>query len=73
MSTSTADPSSLLSYLDAARYVVLSLRQFRRVFISTGSLPIVWVSVRRPRIRLSDLDAYLKTKTAKFGSPGTHE
>jgi hypothetical protein len=73
MSTGTADQSSLLSYMDAAKYVVLSLRQFRRVFISTGSLPIVWVSVRRPRIRLSDLDAYLKTKTAKFASPGTHE
>ena len=58
---------SLMAYREAAKYVALSLRQFRRVFIDTGSLPIVWVSVRRPRIRLSDLNTCLKSKTVDFG------
>ena len=58
------DPA--LAYGEAAKYVNLSLRQFRRVFIDSGSLPIVRVSERRPRVRLSDLNACLNNRTAKF-------
>lgn len=60
----TLDPA--LAYTDAAKYVNLSLRQFRRVFIDSGAVPVVRVSERRPRVRLSDLNAYLKARTAKF-------
>lgn len=61
----------LLAYLKAAEYVGLSLRQFRRVYIATGILPIVRVSVRRPRVRQSDLDACLKLRTAEIGTRPT--
>lgn len=61
---STVDPA--LAYTDAAKYVNLSLRQFRRVFIDSGALPIVRVSERRPRVRLSDLNACLKSRTSSF-------
>lgn len=57
------DPA--LAYAEAARYVQLSLRQFRRVFIETGVLPIVRVSAHRPRVRLSDLNACLSARTFK--------
>jgi hypothetical protein len=63
----TVDP--VLAYNQAAKYVNLSLRQFRRVYIDTGSLPIVRVSERRPRVRLSDLNACLNLRTAKFAQP----
>ena len=63
----TVDP--VLAYGEAAKYVNLSLRQFRRVFIDSGSLPIVRVSERRPRVRLSDLNACLSMRTAKFAQP----
>lgn len=63
--------NDLLSYREAAKFVLLSLRQFRRVFIDTGSLPIVWVSARRPRVRLSDLNAFLESRTVQFRSPQT--
>ena len=63
--------NDLLSYREAAKFVVLSLRQFRRVYIDTGSLPIVWVSERRPRVRLDDLNAFLKSRTVQFRSPQT--
>ena len=53
----------VLAYQEAAKYVNLSLRQFRRVFIDSGALPVVRVSARRPRIRLSDLNACLKART----------
>src|ERR1039457_7370363 len=55
------DPA--LSYAEASKYVQLSPRQFRRVFIDTGELPIVRVSAHRPRVRLSDLNACLKART----------
>ena len=61
--------NDLLPYSDAAKYVALSLRQFRRVFIDTGSLPVVRVSARRPRVRLSDLNTYLQSKTVAFSTP----
>jgi hypothetical protein len=57
-----------MAYIEAAKYVNLSLRQFRRVFIDTGAIPIVRVSERRPRVRLSDLNTCLNTRTAKFAS-----
>jgi hypothetical protein len=57
------DPA--LSYAEASKYVQLSPRQFRRVFIDTGELPIVRVSAHRPRVRLSDLNACLKARTSK--------
>jgi len=60
----TVDPA--LAYKEAAKYVNLSTRQFRRVFIDSGALPIVRVSERRPRVRLSDLNACLKSRTASF-------
>ncbi|SDR82003.1 hypothetical protein SAMN05444173_1000 [Opitutus sp. GAS368] len=60
----TLDPA--LAYHEAAKYVRLSLRQFRRVYIDTGALPIVRVSERRPRVRLSDLNACLSSRTASF-------
>jgi excisionase family DNA binding protein len=60
----TIDPA--LTYAEAAKYVNLSLRQFRRVFIDSGVLPIVRVSERRPRVRLSDLNTCLKSRTANF-------
>lgn len=53
----------VLPYQDAAKYVNLSLRQFRRVFIDSGALPVVRVSARRPRVRLSDLNACLDSRT----------
>lgn len=62
--------NELLPYEDAAKYVALSLRQFRRVFIDTGSLPIVWVSARRPRVRMSDLNTYLQSRTITFNTSG---
>jgi hypothetical protein len=60
---SPVDPA--LGYAEAANYVKLSLRQFRRVFIDTGALPIVRVSAHRPRVRLSDLNACLSARTFK--------
>jgi hypothetical protein len=62
-----SDP--LLQYSRAAEYVNLSLRQFRRVFIDSGVLPIVHVSERRRGVRLSDLNACLKERTAKMAPP----
>ena len=63
----TMDPA--LGYREAAKYVNLSLRQFRRVYIDTGTLPIVHVSPRRPRVRLSDLNICLNSRTSRFPSP----
>lgn len=53
----------LLGYREAAQYVALSLRQFRREFIDTGILAIVRVSARCPRVRLSDLNECLQKRT----------
>lgn len=57
----TVDP--VLAYHEAAKYVRLSLRQFRRVFIDSGVLPVVRPSPRRPGVRLSDLNACLASRT----------
>ncbi len=65
----TIDPA--LPYREAAKYLNLSLRQFRRVFIDSGALPIVRVSERRPRVRLSDLNACLQSRTTTLASGGT--
>ena len=65
MSASFPDDPAL-AYAEAAKYVSLSLRQFRRVFIDSGMLPIVRVSVRRPRVRLSALNACLNLRTSKI-------
>jgi hypothetical protein len=53
----------LLGYREASQYVGLSLRQFRREFIDSGIISIVRVSLRSPRIRLSELNACLEKRT----------
>jgi excisionase family DNA binding protein len=65
--TILVDPS--FTYTEAAEYVNLSLRQFRRVFIDSGVLPIVRTSPRRPRVRLSALNICLSDRTYNFAIP----
>ena len=61
--------SPLLSYPDAAQYLVLSLRHFRRLYIDSGLLAVIRVSPRRPRVRQSDLEKILRTQTVTLSEP----
>jgi hypothetical protein len=56
-----SDP--LLTYGAAASLISISKRHFRRLYVDSGVLPIVWVSERAPRVRLSDLNECLLSRT----------
>ena len=56
----------LLTYEAAAAYMSLSKRQFRRVDIDSGLLPIVRITARGPRVRLSDVNACLESRTTRL-------
>lgn len=55
----------LLSYEEAAKYISASKRHFRRRYVDTGKIPIVWIGSRAPRVRLSTLNACLDLVTVK--------
>jgi excisionase family DNA binding protein len=52
------EPEYLLTFAEAARRLAVSLRQFRRL-VDSGKIPVARVSERAPRIRASDLGAYV--------------
>lgn len=56
--------AGLLTYPEAAKWLSISLRQFRRL-IDAGKVPFVKVSERSPRVRVADLNAYLESVTVK--------
>lgn len=56
--------SPLLTFPQAAGWLCISLRQFRRL-VDAGKLPCVKVSERSPRVRVADLNAYLESVTVK--------
>ena len=54
----TTDPARLLSYEQAAKLLSISLRHFRRL-VDDGKFTIVRVSPRAPRIRASEVLAFI--------------
>lgn len=58
----------LLKFKDAAGLLVVSLRQFRRL-VDSGAIPFVMIGERSPRVKLSDLTAYLETRTVRRSQP----
>jgi excisionase family DNA binding protein len=55
---------SLLKFKDAAGLLVVSLRQFRRI-VDGGDIPFVMIGERSPRVKRSDLTAYLEMRTVR--------
>ncbi len=55
----------LLNYGEAARWLGVSLRQFRRL-VDDGKIPIVRINQRSPRVRPVEIDAYITAMTVKW-------
>ena len=55
---------SLLTFEEAARVLAVSLRQLRR-FVDSALIPVVRLSPRAPRIRVSDLQAFIAGRIEK--------
>jgi len=60
----------LLTFNDAARSLAVSLRQFRR-FVDDQRIPVVRVSARSPRVRTSDVQAFIEQNLRQ--TPPHHE
>lgn len=62
----TPQPESggLLTYGQAATFLRISLRQFRRL-VDGGSIPFVQVSERAPRVQLSDIQKFVAAATVQ--------
>ena len=58
----------LITYQEAAEALNISKRTVRRL-IDSGKIPIVRSSVRSPRIRLTDLEAYMSSNTVVYSAP----
>ena len=63
----TTDAFDCMTFAQAAAMLRISLRQFRRL-VDSGKVSYVKVSERSPRVRVSDLNAYLETVTFKHSS-----
>lgn len=57
---------SLLTFTQASKLLNVSIRQVYRL-IADGKFPVVMVSKRSPRIRPSDLQQYLESRTIHHG------
>jgi len=64
-SDATPTMESLLTFVEAARVLGVSLRQFRRL-VDGGKVAFVRVSTRSPRIRPSELQRFLNASAVKF-------
>lgn len=63
------NPSRLVvTFSEAAKNLAISLRQFRRL-VDLGKIPVVTISERCPRVRMSDLLAYLDRNSRRHGEP----
>lgn len=60
----------LLTYAEAAELLSISLRQFRRLK-DERKIPVVQVSVRAPRVRAKDIEAYLESVTVGRARPSS--
>jgi excisionase family DNA binding protein len=58
----------LIKFRDAAAMLNISLRQFRRI-VDGGQIPVVRVSDRAPRIRESDLKAFIDARIVRYKMP----
>lgn len=59
------DGSALLRPKDAAAVLQIPEAEFRRDFIQGRRLPVVSLSVKRPRVRAQDLAAYIDGRTVR--------
>lgn len=62
--TPPADTPSLLTYAQAAAFLQISLRHFRRL-VDGGDIPYVQVSERTPRVQLSDIRKFVEAATSQ--------
>lgn len=58
----------LLTFQQAAAMLAISLRQFRRL-IDSGRISVVRVSYRAPRVRLTDIEAFIASNTVIHSLP----
>lgn len=63
----TTDSNQLLSYDQAAKFLSISLRQFRRL-VDEGKFRTVRVSPRTPRILMSELIAFIAAAAERRGT-----
>lgn len=58
MNAAGGSSPSLLTYSEAADRLRVSLRQFHRI-VASGKIPFIQVAERSPRIRNTDIEAFL--------------
>jgi len=57
------DGAALLTPAEAAQFLAVPETEFRRDFIGGKRIPVVSLSVKRPRVRVQDLRDYVDSRT----------